>query len=216
MTSGQESELLDYFKLRAEVGPNYTVETRITSNPSQGIWNQEIKTKWIQEKCLGSGGFGEVWLQRRVREQGDTAGDDPDERALKHIPKRLMSYEKLKMLYQREILTLAKFSSPQAWLKEIPASSTGPLTAAQYREAQLFVQFMGWFDTGDKVFLAMEHVALGDLASHIDGTLAEEDARQIANILLRGLVMMHREGFTHRDIKPKVEGPTFLLELSRD
>ncbi|MCJ1471964.1 hypothetical protein MMC13_000607 [Lambiella insularis] len=49
----------------------------------------------------------------------------------------------------------------------------------------------------------MEYYPLGDLARYIDGTITEEYAKQIVTDVLTGLSIMHREGFAHRDLKPK-------------
>ena len=40
-----------------------------------------------------------------------------------------------------------------------------------------------------------------------EGKTSEQDAKEIAGDLLQALVMIHSEGFTHRDLKPQVCGP---------
>jgi serine/threonine protein kinase len=52
----------------------------------------------------------------------------------------------------------------------------------------------------------MEYVPTGDLNAYLreHAALPEDDARQITSQVLRGLVIMHGEGFAHRDIKPQV------------
>ena len=41
---------------------------------------------------------------------------------------------------------------------------------------------------------------------------SEQDAKDIAQDLLKALVMIHSQGFTHRDLKPQVWAP-FLEDL---
>lgn len=52
----------------------------------------------------------------------------------------------------------------------------------------------------------MEYFPTGDLQTYLcdHPALPEDDSRQITSQVLRGLVIMHGEGFAHRDIKPQV------------
>ena len=51
----------------------------------------------------------------------------------------------------------------------------------------------------------MEYFELGDLSRYMtEGCISEQDAKIIALDLLQALVIMHSEGFTHRDLKPQV------------
>ncbi len=69
----------------------------------------------------------------------------------------------------------------------------------------MIVAFLGWFESDDAVFLAMEYVPFGDLSKYITtGEIQERDAKQIARDMLEALIIIHEEGFTHRDIKPQV------------
>ena len=74
----------------------------------------------------------------------------------------------------------------------------------QYRAEGIFVEFYGWFDSPDSVFLAMEYLPLGDLAKCAPHILIENEVKQIAAQILQGLKIMHAEGFAHRDLKPQV------------
>lgn len=65
----------------------------------------------------------------------------------------------------------------------------------------------GWYEDDDNVFLAMEYFQYGDLDAYIDAGISEDGAKLICAQLLDGLSLMHRMGFTHRDLKPQV-GPT--------
>ena len=72
----------------------------------------------------------------------------------------------------------------------------------------MIVAFLGWFESDDAVFLAMEYVPLGDLSKYITtGDIKEYDAKQITRDILEALIIIHEEGFTHRDIKPQVRFP---------
>ena len=51
----------------------------------------------------------------------------------------------------------------------------------------------------------MEYVPFGDLSKYITtGEIKEHDAKQIARDIIEALIIIHEEGFTHRDIKPQV------------
>jgi hypothetical protein len=71
-------------------------------------------------------------------------------------------------------------------------------------EHQIFVEFFGWFEDKENVFLAMEYFPLGTLDNFINDKLYEDDTRKISLQLLEGLHIMHEESFTHRDLKPQV------------
>ena len=77
-------------------------------------------------------------------------------------------------------------------------------STTQYRQEDLFVHFLGWFDNTktDTVFLAMEYFPLGDLESHMTEEFSEPEVKEIITQLMHGLKTMHTEGFTHRDLKP--------------
>lgn len=73
----------------------------------------------------------------------------------------------------------------------------------------MFVRFMGWFDTGESVAIAMELFEEGDLQSYLENNCAgqprpEDEAREITVQVLEGLTLMHQLGIAHRDLKPGV------------
>ena len=69
----------------------------------------------------------------------------------------------------------------------------------------MIVEFLGWFESDETLYLAMEYCPLGDLSKHIPiGEITEKGAKQITRDLLEALTIIHEEGFTHRDIKPHV------------
>lgn len=68
---------------------------------------------------------------------------------------------------------------------------------------QYFAYFHGWYESEDRIFLAMDFFALGNLSRHLNPIIPEEQAKDITRQLLHGLREMHRMGFTHRDLKPQ-------------
>ncbi|KAH8807573.1 kinase-like domain-containing protein, partial [Xylogone sp. PMI_703] len=66
-----------------------------------------------------------------------------------------------------------------------------------------FVEFFGWFEDEEHVFLAMEYFPYGTLDKFIKPSLTERDAQIIALQVLEGMRIMHEERFTHRDLKPQ-------------
>jgi len=49
----------------------------------------------------------------------------------------------------------------------------------------------------------MEYFAYGDLGNHISAGMTENDVKVVTRQLLDGLAIMHKERFTHRDLKPQ-------------
>jgi hypothetical protein len=77
----------------------------------------------------------------------------------------------------------------------------------KYKESAVFVDFFGWFEDSESVYLAMEYIPLGDLEENVQalgGSLKETEVRDITIQVLDGLKIMHLESFAHRDLKPKV------------
>ena len=63
-------------------------------------------------------------------------------------------------------------------------------------------------DSGN-ISVAMEYLSHGDLSGYATTGLQEIEMKEITDNVLRGLEIMHGEGFAHRDIKPQVR--KFLL-----
>lgn len=91
----------------------------------------------------------------------------------------------------------------------------------QYKDEAVFVTFLGWFQTENAMYLAMEYIPLGDLESNLQeleksrhteydtegktkGVLSKEEVKDITTQILEGVKIMHTEGFAHRDLKPQV------------
>ncbi|KAL3475998.1 kinase-like domain-containing protein [Aspergillus californicus] len=129
---------------------------------------------WRPTKPLGSGSFGDVWQERC------TAGPSQNAvRAVKQLHKR---HTKFLEMSQREIEALITFS------------------AAEYRRH--FVQFLGWFDDTDHLYLAMEFIEYGDLQRFITAPFPESEAVSIVTQIAQALRYMHQKSFVHRDVKP--------------
>ena len=76
------------------------------------------------------------------------------------------------------------------------------LSSIQYE--QCFVKSFGWYDDDDSIFIAMEYLPNGDLHKYLGSPLPESEGQNIVSQVLEGLNFMHRDGFTHRDLKPAV------------
>ncbi|CAI7606307.1 unnamed protein product [Penicillium bialowiezense] len=100
-------------------------------------------------------------------------------RAVKEITKKKIREN----VYHRELEAIIKFS--------------------HHRYEGLFVRSFGWYDNKDSVFIAMEHIVLGDLQKHLKQALPEDEAARVVKQVLEGLECMHDNGFAHRDLKPE-------------
>ena len=68
-----------------------------------------------------------------------------------------------------------------------------------------FVEFYGWFEDSRTLYLAMEYLPHGDLSYFIERRVIPEDEVKVITVqLLEGLAIMHKNLFTHRDLKPSV------------
>ena len=50
----------------------------------------------------------------------------------------------------------------------------------------------------------MEYIAHGNLRNYMEVERSESEAKVVIRQLLKGLVVIHRERFAHRDLKPEV------------
>jgi hypothetical protein len=132
-------------------------------------------------------GCGHIWdctSRELVDEEGGYKNAQTvRRRAVKLLQKHFMNRTQID--YKKELLALTKFSR------------------SKFAQSQLFVEFLGWFEDEDNIFLAMEYFPLGTLDKFTSEELKEENARVISAQLLEGLKTMHEEGFTHRDLKPQ-------------
>lgn len=158
---------------------DYTVHPQPFSRRSKGRGNT-----WVREKNLGRGGYGEVWLERKV--DGDNSL--PRLRAVKSIrvPEAKTIFELNGGRCIRELEALAKFS--------------------QDNFKEFFVKSYGWYTTPGSLNIAMEYCSHGDLKGYLERvkTIPPHEVRDIALQILGALASMHGNGFAHRDLKPAV------------
>ena len=169
---------IDHYNIETEIleGENEVVSYEYVTNVGLGLRNAKFKRTWYRQANLGQGSSSDVWLEIQKE-------DSESKRAVKAISKRRLLENKVD--YRRELKALTEFSKPK------------------YRQKGVFVDFLGWWDNHDSVFLAMEYFPLGNLEDNIlsgpPGLLGITD---IMRELLEGLEIMHAEGFAHRDLKP--------------
>ena len=66
------------------------------------------------------------------------------------------------------------------------------------------MQFLGWFENSENLYIAMKYLEKGDLRQYLSESVSVPTAKLLARQLLEGLDVMHRNGIAHRDIKPEV------------
>jgi hypothetical protein len=98
-------DLLDHFKLDAEVSPEHTLHVTYKINRARGE-REKIEKQWKRTECVGEGAFGQVWRELHCRQDGHQ-----EVRAVKVIEKRRM--RQYNVDYKKELLALAKFSKPE-------------------------------------------------------------------------------------------------------
>ncbi|KAH0606454.1 uncharacterized protein H6S33_004115 [Morchella sextelata] len=74
----------------------------------------------------------------------------------------------------------------------------------------LFVNFDGWYEDSDNMFLVMEYVRDGDLSKYIQrskegskGSRSLMEVKEITRQILEGLEVLHSKKIYHRDLKPQ-------------
>lgn len=74
------------------------------------------------------------------------------------------------------------------------------------QHSHLFVQFFGWYENENDIFLAMEYIKNGDLSQYMkkNHDKARANSGEITKQILEGLQVLHQEGICHRDLKPQV------------
>ncbi|KAJ5234999.1 uncharacterized protein N7469_004167 [Penicillium citrinum] len=179
MTHSEARDLLDHFRQDAVVTEQYTIHVELQIDRNQRRRQVEIETRWTRDRIIGSGAFGDVWLESKQRLEEDGRAM----RAVKVISKRRM--QDWRIDYEKELLALAKFSK------------------RSYQQENVLVEFFGWYEDKSHLYISMEYFELGDLSQHISSSLSEEDVKQITTDLLHGLRIVHQEKFAHRDLKPK-------------
>ncbi|KAL9114967.1 MAG: hypothetical protein Q9227_001210 [Pyrenula ochraceoflavens] len=173
------SDIVERFHLRnTTIAGNVTTHIKYHSDSKNGTRRDRIEERWQRtSSLLGHGSCGNVWLERNVDSGGEL-------RAVKIILKRsgrMMHFDP-----RNEARALSILSADE--------------------NAGLFVEFYGWWEHSDMLFLAMEYVGYGDLDTHLSPprpkTLHEQDTSVICRQILEGLTFIHKANFVHRDLKP--------------
>ena len=66
------------------------------------------------------------------------------------------------------------------------------------------MEFLGWYEELETLYIAMEYLKEGDLTKHIGTPLPQGTVQNISKQILGGLKVMHQQGIAHRDLKPAV------------
>jgi serine/threonine protein kinase len=143
-----------------------------------------------------------MWLEECILGSRDLAL-----RAVKQI--RKTEQDSKQIAYHRELEAIMKFSN-RGWvcLPQWPKSLYTRSNVAQHLQySRCFVKSYGWYQCSDYVYITMEHLSLGDLSKHMKAPMQEAHASQITSQVLEGLSFMHKNVFTHRDLKPNVNIP---------
>lgn len=178
MTPVESHDLLEHFRLNATVTDQHTTHTKSQTSRGEAKRQTTAEKRWTRQRVLGTGGFGQVWLETSSGEGGQL-----ETRAVKAVSKDGM--KSCGIDYKKELLALSKFAKPD------------------YQEEEVFVRFFGWYQNEINLYISMEYFPLGDLSLHLNDTTSEADIKQITIDLLRGLQIIHQENFAHRDLKPK-------------
>ena len=169
---------LDHYKIETQIlgDGNEVVNYEYVTNVRLRLRNAKFERRWYRQAKLGQGSSSNVWLEVQRDNPGAT-------RAVKAISKRKLLENNVD--YTRELKALTEFSKPK------------------YCQKGLFVDFLGWWDNPDCIYLAMEYFPLGNLEDNIiSGHPDVPGATDIMIQLVEGLEIMHAEGFAHRDLKP--------------
>ena len=78
------------------------------------------------------------------------------------------------------------------------------------------MQFRGWYENDDYIYIAMEYISYGHLRHYLNVERSEGEAKAITRQLLEGLLVIHQEGFAHRDLKPEVSPPSSRCKRPTD
>jgi WD40 repeat protein/class 3 adenylate cyclase len=140
-----------------------------------GVGSQMPGTNWIIEKCLGEGGFGEVWLVY-----------DKSMESRKTVFKFCTRTSRVRTL-KRELNVYNKLLDQEG--KSPPG----------------IVEVRGTNDTTPPYYIELEYVSGGDLGDWIERIGKTAPLRiklDIAIQMARALSRVHDAAFVHRDIKP--------------
>ncbi|KAI5838211.1 hypothetical protein DFP73DRAFT_600316 [Morchella snyderi] len=180
------SQRLEEFKIETEFQGDSVLQRVGTweSGSSTKLWRT---SRWKKKTVIGSGSFGTVWLQQREDyddENEKVGGGVGQLRAVKTVPRDLSQGASL----SQELLAFVK-------LKQF---------------GHLFVNFDGWYEDSENMFLVMEYIREGDLSHYIQrskegskGSRSLVEVKEITRQILEGLEVLHSKRIYHRDLKPE-------------
>ncbi|UPL00158.1 hypothetical protein LCI18_011092 [Fusarium solani-melongenae] len=168
------SDLIRDYKLWTRFEKPHTIH--LFNDPDAPPSSPQRLEQWKKNRTLGHGGQGRVVLQTCTRGSRGYA-----QRAVKMIPLK----EGGRREYLRELEAIIKFSHD--------------------KYAKHFAKTMGYYTSKRTLYIAMEYFPKGDLGTYAleYAPLPEDECREIASQILRGLATMHQERFAHRDVKPQ-------------
>ncbi|KAI9372471.1 hypothetical protein BJX61DRAFT_542702 [Aspergillus egyptiacus] len=184
-------DLVTDTRLRAELGESYTHYYTIQIDATSGKRprRQWRKETWRRIRCVGEGASGAVWL-----EECETAEKRGQMQVVK-VMRKSPHFD-----HYRELEAMAKFSQ----------------STSKYEG--LFVKSTGWHEDQGSIFIVMEYIKHGSLASHLKQPLPEDEAKHITAQVLEGLACLHENEFVHRDLKPEnilvvSKGPEWWVKI---
>ncbi|KAJ5607563.1 hypothetical protein N7537_004182 [Penicillium hordei] len=172
------TDLVTDTKFRVEFKSDLVYRFTFQSSDSRRriVRREEKKEVWKEEKPVGSGSYGSIWAHKCL-----TSEDQGELQAVKKISRKSLSSDGIDFF--KELEAIAKFS--------------------QRKYHGLFVEYFGWYENDDSVFIVMEYLQRGDLGSCLKMPLPEIEAREITFQIAEGLQELHENGFVHRDLKPQ-------------
>lgn len=146
---------------------------------SRLVSEQWVSENWDMRTLLGSGNFSEVRLGVQVKRPGS------EKCAVKVIDKKRFFQFQSKRESQLSLQSEAEML--------MGLDSVG------------IIRFFEWFETEEKLFIAMEFLEGGDLLQFIldHGCFSEAAARRIFGEIVRAVKYLHEKNIVHRDLKPE-------------
>lgn len=188
MASNVAVQDFERYRLSVQTHANGFLQPGHNSTSDISTWQT-----WRVGRFLGEGGFGEVHQQVSEDEHHDF-----HYRAVKEFKQKTMQARRID--YKRELSVLAAFSNSEVNRNLFLAIRCA--NSSQY--SGFFVNLHGWWIASGKVFIAMEYLRYGDLSRYATVGISEAESKEITKNVLRGLEVMHKHDYTHRDIKPQV------------
>lgn len=149
------------------------------SGSSRLVSEQWVGDHWDMRTLLGSGNFSEVRLGVQVKKPGS------EKCAVKVIDKKrfvqFQSKRESQLSLQSEAAILMRMDNPG------------------------IIRFFDWFETEEKLFIAMEFLSGGDLLQYIleNGCFTENVARRLFKQIAGAVSYLHEKNIVHRDLKPE-------------